>query len=76
LPAHTSVQASSDGCTVSEHWLGEVQFFWENMDATEVIWGFSVRRYDPAQGTWSIYWMDRRHPDIEAPYVGNFDGER
>jgi hypothetical protein len=46
------------------------------MEAPETIWGYSVRRFDPAQGTWSLYWMDRRHPDFGAPYVGNFDGDR
>lgn len=46
------------------------------MDAVESIWGFSIRRFDPEEGTWSIYWMDRRHPNFEAPFVGAFDGDR
>ena len=76
LPARTHVSASPDGCALVEHWAGEVQFFWEGMERPEPIWGLSVRRYDPAQRTWSIYWMDRRSPEFGTPYVGKFDGAR
>lgn len=76
LPARAQVSASSDGCVITEHWRGEVQFFWEGMSAPESIWGFSVRRFDPASGTWAIYWMDQRRPAFEAPYVGGFEGAR
>lgn len=73
-PAQTSVAASADGCVVIEHWSGEVEFFWEGMSAPERIWGFSVRRFDPVANSWSIYWMDQRRPEFEAPYVGGFTG--
>ncbi len=76
LPARTDVRVSSDGCVVTEHWRGEVQLFWEGMSAPEAMWGFSVRRFDPTNETWAIYWMDQRRPAFDAPYVGVFDGAR
>lgn len=73
LPARTRVAASPEGCLLTEHWNGRVQFFWEGMQRPEGMWGFSVRRYDPAAGTWSIYWMDQRNPRFETPHVGRFE---
>jgi hypothetical protein len=76
FPARKTVAASPDKSEIVEHWSGDVQIFWEHMEQPQNIWGFSVRRYDAAQRTWSIFWMDQRHPDFEAPYVGNFAGDR
>jgi hypothetical protein len=34
----------------------------------------ALRAYDPAKGTWSIWWLDGRFPDrIDVPVVGRFD---
>jgi hypothetical protein len=75
LPARTEVAVSPDGCLLTEHWNGRVQFFWEGMQRPEAMWGFSLRRYDPATSAWSIYWMDQRNPRFETPHVGRFDGD-
>jgi hypothetical protein len=71
LPARNQVTKSRDGCSVIEHWHGQVQFPWEGMTSPEHIWGFSVRAYDPKQGIWRIYWMDQRRPYFETPFVGS-----
>jgi hypothetical protein len=35
----------------------------------------AMRAYDPAQGTWSIWWLDGRTPHtLDVPVVGRFDG--
>ncbi len=34
----------------------------------------SLRLFDAAQGTWSIYWIDGRYAGIDTPVVGVFDG--
>lgn len=73
LPARTQVSASPDGCVLTEHWSGRVQFFWEGMQEPETMWGFSVRRFDPAAHTWAIYWMDQRSPQFQPPHIGGFD---
>lgn len=34
----------------------------------------ALRAYDPAQRTWSIWWLDGRSPDrIDVPVVGRFE---
>lgn len=76
LPAMTTVSREGGGCAITEHWSGDVQFFWEGMAAPESIWGYSTRVQDPTTGLWSIYWMDSRAPRFDAPYVGAFLGER
>lgn len=76
LPASTSVTREGGGCAIIEHWSGSVQFFWEDMQAPEEIWGLSVRVRDPQSGLWSIYWMDSRSPRFDAPYVVGFQGNR
>ena len=76
LPAATTVSASPDGCVLTEHWSGDVRFFWEGMTEPARIWGYSVRRFDPATATWAIYWMDSRKPDFDTPYVGGIDDGR
>lgn len=36
----------------------------------------SVRVFDPATGTWAIYWADSRFPgQLEQPVVGSFSGD-
>lgn len=39
-------------------------------------WGTTIRFFDPAQRTWSIYWLDSRDPKLDSPMVGGFDGKR
>lgn len=73
LPAHSSVSLSPDGCVYTEHWRGEVQFFWETMEAPETVWGYSVRAFDEDAGVWRIYWMDGANPRFDTPYVGGFE---
>ena len=34
----------------------------------------SLRLYNPAEGKWSIWWLDSRGPNLEQPVVGAFDG--
>jgi hypothetical protein len=37
----------------------------------------TLRAFDPATGTWSIWWLDGRHPGrLDTPVVGRFDGHR
>lgn len=38
--------------------------------------GSSLRLFDPAAQTWSIYWMDSRNPKLDPPMVGSFNGGR
>lgn len=35
--------------------------------------GVTLRLFDPAAGTWSIYWLDSRKPAIDTPMVGRFE---
>lgn len=72
LPARTSVSPALDGCALLERWEGQVQFFWEGMEAPEPIEGLSVRAYDPASGEWRIHWMDTRSPRFGPPFAGGF----
>lgn len=72
LPAHTSVARALDGCALVEHWQGQVQFFWEGMEAPEPMRGLSVRAFDSDAGFWRIYWMDTRSPRFAAPFEGTF----
>ena len=38
--------------------------------------GLGLRAFDPAAGTWSIWWLDGRDPTrIEAPVRGGFEGD-
>lgn len=38
--------------------------------------GLTVRAFDPAQGKWSIWWVDGRYPTvIDAPVRGGFAGD-
>ena len=38
--------------------------------------GLTVRAFDPAQGKWSIWWVDGRNPTvIDAPVRGGFSGD-
>ncbi|MGD9967470.1 MAG: hypothetical protein AB7Q23_10080 [Hyphomonadaceae bacterium] len=76
LPAQTAVNASPNGCVLTEHWQGDVRFFWEGMTAAEPLFGYSVRTYDPSLRQWRIYWMDSHAPRFESPYVGNFENGR
>lgn len=72
LPARTSVTPTLDGCALIEHWQGQVQFFWEGMQAPERMTGLSVRAYDPQTAKWYIHWMDTRSPRFGDPYAGGF----
>lgn len=74
FPATTRVRRSADGCTVTENWRGLTRLFWYGMGAPEEIWGFSVRRVDPATGRWAISWIDAKKPGFDLPYVGGFVG--
>ena len=76
LPAETSVERALDGCALVERWSGEVQYFWDNMDAPVPLRGFSVRAYHPESGLWRIHWMDTREPFFGAPYEGGFEAGR
>jgi hypothetical protein len=44
---------------VTDHWPGYV--------------GMSLRLYNPAARTWSIYWVSNRTGVLEPPVVGSFD---
>jgi hypothetical protein len=38
--------------------------------------GMSVRLFDPASRSWSIYWADSRFPGpLEQPVIGSFSGD-
>lgn len=76
LPARTSVTSALDGCALVERWEGEVQFYWEGMEAPAAIRGLSVRAFDPASGEWHIHWMDTRSPRFGPPFTGGFLGGR
>ena len=76
LPAKTSVSSILVGCAILERWEGEVQFFWEDMEAPELLQALSVRAYDPTSASWRIHWMDTRSPRFGEPYVGGFHGSR
>lgn len=76
LPARTVVAVSSDGCLVTEHWTGLVQFSWDGMTAPEPMWGFSVRHFDSRTRQWRIFWMDQRTPAFGGPFTGRFEGGR
>jgi hypothetical protein len=73
FPAVTSVRRALDGCALVEHWRGEVLFFWNGMREPAPMKGLSVRSYDPASGTWSIYWMDSLSPGFGTPYTGTIE---
>lgn len=38
--------------------------------------GGSLRLFDPAIQTWTIYWMDSRQPKLDPPMVGRFKDGR
>jgi hypothetical protein len=72
LHATTSVSPAIDSNALVEHWEGDVEFFWEGMSGPEHMTGLSVRSFDAHTAKWQIYWMDSRHPQFGAPYVGAF----
>lgn len=76
LPAATRVYPILGGCALAEEWSGPVQFSWEGMSTPEPMRGYSVRIFDPAATTWSIFWMDSRTRRVDSPYVGGFAGGR
>lgn len=38
--------------------------------------GVTLRLFDPARRTWSIYWLDSRAAALDTPMIGGFDGDR
>jgi hypothetical protein len=38
--------------------------------------GATLRLFNPSTGRWSIHWMDGRHPGLDPPVIGRFDGNR
>ncbi len=58
--------------------LGNIDRLW--MPATEGVEAFegcTLRLYDPASGTWRIWWVSTRAPGVlDEPVVGGFDGGR
>ena len=64
-----------DGTTTMRKFLNGLG----NLDETEIrsprghYHGATLRLFDPAAGTWSIYWMDSRNPHIDTPMVGRFE---
>ena len=75
-PAQTSVTRSTDGCVITEHWRGTTRLFWYGMEQPQTLWGYSVRRVDPATGNWLISWIDGKSPRFAAPFVGGFEGQQ
>jgi hypothetical protein len=75
-PARTTVTRSADGCVIMEHWRGTTRLFWYGMEQPQVMWGYSVRRVDPATGEWLISWIDGNNQHFGAPFVGRFSGKR
>ncbi len=75
-PAVDRVERAVDGCAVVEHWRGIVQFFWDDMTAPDSLYGFSVRSFDPAHGTWSVLWLSSRHAALTQPFTGAFAAGR
>lgn len=73
FPARTSVRPALDGCALVEHWEGEVQFFWQGMEAPDRLLGLSVRSYDADAGEWVIRWMDTRTPKFGDGSRGIFE---
>jgi hypothetical protein len=76
LPARTSVAPALGGCALIERWHGDVQFFWEGMNAPEAMEALSVRAFDPQSGKWLIHWMDTRSRRFGAPFSGGFTNGR
>jgi hypothetical protein len=72
LEATNSVKKEVSGCAIIENWEGDVLLFWEGMTKPEKILGYSIRTYNNADSTWSIYWMDTRTKTLSEPFVGKF----
>lgn len=34
--------------------------------------GLTLRMFDPANGQWSLYWVNKNRPVLESPVVGGF----
>lgn len=49
--------------------LGNVDSFYLD---TPPVWGSSVRFFDPAGGTWKIYWADSTEPSLRLQAEGRF----
>jgi hypothetical protein len=75
-PARTNVTRSADGCVITEHWRGTTRLSWYGMERPETLWGYSVRRVDPATREWLISWIDEKSPRFAAPFIGGFKGDQ
>jgi hypothetical protein len=75
LAATNSVKKELSGCAIIENWEGDVLFFWEGMSKPEKILGYSIRTFNSADSTWSIYWMDTRTKTLSEPFVGKFSNQ-
>lgn len=83
--AHERLKERLVGSTHWEHFSGrtttrKVLGGFGNMDDNELqlpgdaYRAVTLRTFDPKTGTWSIWWLDGRHPgSLDVPMVGRFD---
>jgi hypothetical protein len=70
--AKTSVKYILGGKMIQENWKGTVKFYWEGMEESKEMNGYSLRYYDVSKEKWVIYWMDETQPQISNPFIGSF----
>jgi hypothetical protein len=51
-----------------------------NREHFETAWqdnyrGMALRLFDPGLGQWRIWWVSNRHPVIDTPVLGGFEGD-
>lgn len=73
--ARNAVSQVAGACALAESWTGVVRYPWTRMQQPRTIRGASIRVYDPARSTWSIYWIDTVTGRFGPAFRGRFDGE-
>ncbi|HEY1867060.1 MAG TPA: hypothetical protein VGG70_02120 [Candidatus Cybelea sp.] len=76
--SRSSAWIELDGTSVLyELWNGKANYGELNVaNATSAIEGLTLRLYNPVSQQWSIYFVNRRAPELGTPVVGRFSNGR